>query len=85
MYWLLRFIDFLTAKIIYCDKYESCELYKENKCLNVTAPFSVSCKCWDICMLFKVSSLSELTLYNTLIVTVSVYLKDPTPIDNSWE
>lgn len=34
----------LTAKIIYCDKCESCELYKENKCLNVTAPFSISCK-----------------------------------------
>ena len=34
----------LTAKIIYCDKCESCDLYKENKCLNVTAPFSASCK-----------------------------------------
>jgi len=34
----------LTAKIIYCDKCESCGLYKENKCLNVTAPFSASCK-----------------------------------------
>ena len=34
----------LTAKIIYCDKCESCELYKENKCLNVVAPFSASCK-----------------------------------------
>ena len=34
----------LTARIIYCDKYESCELYKENKCLNVVTPFSASCK-----------------------------------------
>jgi len=34
----------LTAKIVYCDKCKSCELYKENKCLNVTAPFSASCK-----------------------------------------
>lgn len=34
----------LTAKIIYCDKCEVCDLYKENKCLNVVAPFSASCK-----------------------------------------
>lgn len=34
----------LTAKIIYCDRYETCELYKEHKCLNVVEPFSARCK-----------------------------------------
>lgn len=34
----------LNAKIIYCDTCDSCDLYKENKCLNVVAPFSASCK-----------------------------------------
>lgn len=33
----------LTAKIIFCDKCEQCELYKESKCLNVVTPFSASC------------------------------------------
>ena len=34
----------LRAEIVYCDKHNSCALYKNGCCLNVTAPFSCKCK-----------------------------------------
>lgn len=32
------------AEIVMCDSYKTCSLYKEGKCLNVTAPFSDRCR-----------------------------------------
>ena len=32
------------AEIVMCDRCDNCSLYKKNQCLNVTAPFSNSCK-----------------------------------------
>jgi hypothetical protein len=34
----------LRAEIVYCDKYNECDLYKKGKCLNVTDIFSKRCK-----------------------------------------
>lgn len=33
----------VRAEIVYCDRMDSCYLYKNGKCLNVTAPFSARC------------------------------------------
>lgn len=38
----------LRAEIIYCDKYDKCSLYKNNKCLNVTSLYGSYCKFGDI-------------------------------------
>lgn len=34
----------LRAEVVHCDEYENCSLYKQGKCLEVTAPFSTGCK-----------------------------------------
>lgn len=38
----------IRAEEIYCDKYESCSLYKNKSCLNVTSPLSGKCKFGNI-------------------------------------
>lgn len=35
--------DKCRAEVVLCDKYENCSLYKNGKCINVTAPFSRRC------------------------------------------
>lgn len=36
------------AEIVMCDKCDNCSLYKKNQCLNVTAPFSNSCRFGEV-------------------------------------